>query len=170
LQYRKVHIIGAPGSGKTFISNQLEKLTNLKAYELDKVFWNQYEQTYVRTNEEERASQLDVILSSEYWIIEGVYYKWLGNAFDAADIIIILNPPVWLRHWRVTKRFLKRKFILGEFHKETLSSFLTLLRWNHKFDDDNMHRIIAYTAEYKSKVIFCRDCDDVKSKLKVDIQ
>jgi len=159
LKYRKIHIIGAPGSGKTYVASKLATLTNIKAHELDKVFWCQAEVAYVRSSEEERTTKLNDILTKEDWIVEGVYYKWLASAFDAADIIIVLNPSVLVRQWRITKRFLIRKFIQGEFQKETFSSFLTLFWWNQKFDSDNMQRILAFTAEHKTKVIFCNDCD-----------
>jgi len=161
LKYRKIHIIGAPGSGKTYVASKLATLTNIKAHELDKVFWCQAEVTYVRSSEEERTTKLNDILTKDDWIIEGVYYKWLASAFDAADIIIILNPSVFVRQWRITKRFFKRKFIDGDFRKETFASFLMLFWWNQKFDSDNMQRILAFTAQNKAKICFCSTGDDV---------
>ncbi|MDU0111706.1 hypothetical protein RT723_01495 [Psychrosphaera aquimarina] len=55
MQYRKIHIIGGPGSGKTYSSKKLQKETSLIAYDLDQVFWDQSENTYIRASEELRS-------------------------------------------------------------------------------------------------------------------
>lgn len=169
MQYHKIHIIGGPGSGKTYVAKKLEKLTHLNAYDLDKVFWDQSQNTYVRASEEVRSQKLKDILSGDDWIVEGVYYKWLASSFNDADIIVILNPSVLIRQWRILKRFLKRKFLLGQFRKETLASFIEMFWWNQKFDKDNMHRILAFTSSHKAKIVFCRHYDDVIRTLKINV-
>ncbi|WP_157443026.1 DNA topology modulation protein FlaR [Colwellia piezophila] len=165
MQYRKIHIIGGPGSGKTFSATKLQTLTTLNAYDLDKVFWEQNENAYVRSSEESRTEKLNQVLSQENWIIEGVYYKWLADSFRDADLIVILNPPVLLRQWRIFKRFLKRKFILGQFRKESLSSFMEMYWWNQKFDNDNMVRILDFLTEYNNKIIFCKNHNELWHKI-----
>lgn len=155
--YRKIHIIGGPGSGKTFSAKKLEKHLGLSAYDLDRVFWDQSQDSYIRASEELRDGKLAKILSNDSWVIEGVYYKWLAESFKCADIIIILNPSVYLRQWRIFKRFLYRKFILLEFKKETLSSFIEMFCWNQKFDSDNMVRIQSFISEYEHKIVFCKN-------------
>lgn len=162
MQYRKLHIIGGPGSGKTYSSNQLQKTTDLIAYDLDQVFWDQSKNTYIRASEELRAEKLDEILSGNSWIIEGVYYKWLEDSFHKADIIVILNPHVIIRQWRIFKRFLIRKFLLGDFRKETFSSFIELWNWNKKFDSDNMLRIENFISKHKDKVVYCKSYHDIR--------
>jgi adenylate kinase family enzyme len=157
VKYRKIHIIGGPGSGKTYCSSKLQKATNLIAYDLDQVFWDQSENSYVRASEELRSEKLNEILSRNSWIIEGVYYKWLEESFRKADIIVILNPPIITRQWRIFKRFIIRKFLLGCFRKETFASFVELWQWNRKFDGDNMVRIADFTSQYKDKIIYCKN-------------
>ena len=165
LQYRKIHIIGGPGSGKTFSSLKLQALTNMNAYDLDKIFWEQNENAYIRSSEEDRTGKLNQVLSQENWIVEGVYYKWLADSFRDADLIVILNPPVLLRQWRIFKRFLKRKFILGQFRKESLASFIEMYWWNQKFDNDNMVRILDFLTEYNNKIIFCKNYNELRHKI-----
>ena len=166
MQYRKIHIIGGPGSGKTYISNKLEKEIGITAHDLDSVFWDLSENTYIRASEELRTGKLSKILSKSSWIIEGVYYKWLEESFRNADIIVILNTPVITRQWRILKRFLVRKFLLGEYRKETFSNFIELWQWNKKFDNDNMVRICDVTSKYKEKVIYCEDYNEVMLSIK----
>ena len=137
----------------------------LTAYDLDQIFWEQNENAYVRASEELRAKKLGRVLSQENWIIEGVYYKWLSGAFYDADLIVVLNPPVLLRQWRIFKRLLKRKFVLGQFRKESLASFMEMFWWNQKFDNDNMIRILDFTAEHKNKIILCKNYNDLWHKI-----
>lgn len=155
MKYRKIHIIGGPGSGKTYSSIKLQQELNVVAYGLDHVFWDQSQDSYVRANEELRAKKLNAILSNDNWIVEGVYYKWLDESFQKADIIVILNPPLIKRQWRILKRFLIRKFLLGDFRKETFSSFIELWQWNKKFDADNMVRIANFISRHEAKIVYC---------------
>lgn len=155
MQHRKIHIIGGPGSGETYSARKLQQATNVTAYDLDQVFWDQSQHSYAQASEELRTEKLNTILEKDDWIIEGVYYKWLDKSFESADLIIILNPPLIKRQWRILKRFLVRKFLLGNFKKETLSSFIYMWRWNKKFDDDNMIRIARFIEKYKEKTIYC---------------
>lgn len=157
MRHRKIHIIGGPGSGKTYSSKKLHEETSLKPYDLDQIFWDQSDNSYIRASEGLRAEKLKEILSKDSWIIEGAYYKWLEESFRKADIIIILNPHVIIRQWRIFKRFIIRKFLLGDFHKETFSSFVELWQWNKKFDADNMIRIAEFTSKYKDKIIYCNN-------------
>ena len=161
LRYRKIHIVGGPGSGKTYCAKKLEKDTGLKAYDLDRVFWDQSQSTYVRASENLRDEKLRKILSNDSWIVEGVYYKWLSKSFDDADIIIILNPSVYLRQWRIFKRFMYRKFILWDFKKETLASFMEMFWWNQKFDKDNIIRIQSFISGCQQKIVFCKNYQEV---------
>lgn len=161
MKYRKIHIIGGPGSGKSYSSNKLQQATNLIAYDLDQVFWDQSANTYIRASDELRSENLNHILSENSWIIEGVYYKWLEESFRQADVIVILNPHVAIRQWRIFKRFMVRKFLLGDFRKETFSSFFELWQWNKNFDDDNMVRITGFTSKYKDKIVFCKNYQEM---------
>lgn len=165
MQYHRIHIIGGPGSGKTYISQKLQGFTSLTAFDLDEVFWDQSQNSYIRSSEESRAEKLNLILSKEKWIIEGVYYKWLDVSFKNADIIIILNPPLIKRQWRILKRFFIRKFFLGPYRKETFKNFKDLWRWNRNFDDDNMVRINEFISQHKEKIVYCSSYKEVVGAL-----
>jgi adenylate kinase family enzyme len=143
MQYRKIHIIGGPGSGKSYIARKLSTFYNIHAYDLDDIFWDRLTNAYgTKAREEDRNTALSEILNKESWIVEGVYYSWLSQAFKDADLIIMLTTPKWIRHWRISKRFIRRKIGLSTSKKETLSDFLELVKWNLRFDSDNRIRII----------------------------
>ncbi|MDN3685090.1 hypothetical protein QW180_21950 [Vibrio sinaloensis] len=64
----------------------------------------------MRASQEVRSAKLNEILAQSSWVIEGVYYKWLAPSFEDADVIIVLTTPLWKRQWRISKRFITRKF------------------------------------------------------------
>ena len=98
MQYRKIHIIGGPGSGKSYIARKLSTFYNIHAYDLDDIFWDRLTNAYgTKAREEDRNTALSEILNKESWIVEGVYYSWLSQAFkvfecrDVRDILRIIN-------------------------------------------------------------------------------
>lgn len=46
MQYTKVHIIGGPESGKSYLANLISNQTNIKNYNLDDIFWDNTSNTF----------------------------------------------------------------------------------------------------------------------------
>ena len=131
----RIHIIGGPGSGKSFVAGELSRRLGVPAYDLDDLFWDRSALRYgVRTEVAERDRRLAAIVAQDGWVIEGVYYGWLAPSFDAADIIIELSPPILVRHWRVIRRFALRKLGRSASKHESLVDLCRLLRWSHAYD------------------------------------
>ena len=73
----KIHIIGGPGSGKTFLADRLSRQYGIPHYDLDDLQWDNAANDYgTKRDPQERAALLDQILQRDDWIIEGVYYAW----------------------------------------------------------------------------------------------
>jgi adenylate kinase family enzyme len=162
MKYRKIHIIGGPGSGKSYIAKKLSILYNIKAYDLDDLFWERHANDYgTKARDEDRNNALNNILKLESWIVEGVYYRWVEQAFNDADLIIILTTPKWIRHFRISRRFIRRKLGIITSKKEKLRDFWDLVKWNHKFDTDNLIRIRNFISDHESKVVECKKNQDI---------
>lgn len=140
MQFKKIHIIGGPGSGKSYLANLISNETNIKSYNLDDIFWDNSSNTFgVKADKKKRDMNLQKVLLNDCWIIEGVYYEWLGESFDKADIIIVLKTNVFIRDWRIIKRFFKRKMgLIPCDKKETFKGLVELINWNHNYDKKNM--------------------------------
>lgn len=136
----KIHIIGGPGSGKTYLSDVIAKNFNIDRYDLDDIFWDNAVDAYgIKADEKKRDKDLLKILAGDSWVIEGVYYGWLYRSFQKADIIFVLKTNVFLRDWRIIKRFLMRKTgrqYAGK--KETLGQLVNLIKWNHSYDANQL--------------------------------
>ena len=162
MKNRKIHIIGGPGSGKSYIASKLSHLYDIKSYDLDDLFWDRLSNDYgTKARDEDRNNALDKILKEESWIIEGVYYRWVEQAFNDADLIIILTTPKWIRLLRISRRFIRRKLGIITSKKERLRDFWDLVKWNQKFDSDNLIRIRKFISEHESKIVECNKNQDI---------
>ncbi len=110
---------------------------------------------------EKRKKELSKILEKDSYIIEGVYYSWLKDSFKLSEIIIILNNSVFLRDYRLIKRFFKRKFNPVKSKEESLKNFLRLLRWNHKYDNNNLKKAVELIKNYNENNIICKSYSDI---------
>jgi adenylate kinase family enzyme len=69
---KRIHIIGGPGSGKTYAASQLSHRLGIPAYDLDDLFWDSTVQVYgIRAPDADRDARLDAIVNESRWIIEG---------------------------------------------------------------------------------------------------
>jgi hypothetical protein len=69
---QRIHIIGGPGSGKSYAARQLSRLLGIPAYDLDELFWDRAAPRYgVRATVAERDTRLVAITQEVTWVIEG---------------------------------------------------------------------------------------------------
>ena len=150
----KIHIIGGPGSGKTFLAEKLSKQLGIPHYDLDDLQWDNASNDYGKKRDpQERAAMLDKILKEDDWTIEGVYYAWCGKCFEDADKIYLLNVPRRTYRYRIIRRFIRRKLGVEKGKKETLKSLSALLKWADKFQRENLVEIKKILKNYPDKVI-----------------
>ena len=102
--FRKIIIIGCPGAGKSFLSNQLSHLVNIKAYHLDDLFW---EEDWQEKSLEEWTKIQEALVCRDEFIIDGNYIKSLAFRIEHSETIIYLNKGLLACLWGFTKRTLK---------------------------------------------------------------
>ena len=135
--YKRIHIIGSVGSGKTTLAKEISSQLHIPYYELDNVVWIRHKSGDIRRTEQEREAYLNSILQSDSWIIEGVHNEeWVNNCFHHADLIIFLDTKYSIRTYRIIKRFLKQKLRLEKAnYKPTLAIFFKMFKWNRYFEE-----------------------------------
>ncbi|MBZ9632933.1 DNA topology modulation protein FlaR [Clostridium sp. FP1] len=158
---KKIHIIGGPGSGKTYISQKISKNLHIERYDLDELFWDKSNSYDTKSDINKRNENLRMILSKESWIIEGVYYSWLQDSFIKSDIVFILKPKVLKRDWRIIKRFVKRKLGLLSSKRGSIKGLIDLIVWNHKYDKKNLIQAEAMIDKCNSNKVIVKNNVDI---------
>ena len=158
----KIHIIGCSGTGKTYFAKALSKKYNIPHFDLDDIQWDNNSDGYgVKMPTDKRDELLKQILNKDEWIIEGVYYAWVLESFEEADIIYVLDMPKYLYKSRIIIRFLKRKVGIEKGKKETLKSLYNLLKWTNKYQDKNLNEITKILKQYANKAVWISDSKEI---------
>ena len=112
MKYKKIRIVGASGSGKTYLGERLSQKLGIVHYPLDEVVYD-FSNTVKFDNKrsfEERNKIYKEIIKKNKWIIDGSYISWSQDSYTAADIIIYLHKPLVIRAKNNFKRFIARIF------------------------------------------------------------
>ena len=55
MRYQRIHVLGGPGSGKTYVAAKIAAALGIQAYDLDDLFWDSSAPTYsVKADQEKR--------------------------------------------------------------------------------------------------------------------
>jgi len=159
---QKIHIIGGVGSGKTYAARRIAEMLGIRAYDLDNIFWDNTDKSYnLKAIPEVRDQRLKEILLTESWIIEGVYFKWLSESFQKADLIILLMPHHTICTFRIISRFIKRKIgLIPSKKKETIQGLIELIKWNERYNKEDIKDIIKLLKPYNDKMKIFSNADE----------
>jgi adenylate kinase family enzyme len=155
---RKIFIIGIVASGKTTLAKRLSKQLNIPWYELDSIVHHQTgEGRYKRTPEEQQAVIGDIDRSGGGWIFEGVDRSSYRCLYEMADTIIVLDPPLWKRRYRIFARYVKQQ--LGIEHcsyKSDMKMLRMMYRWTRDFER-RRPEFEARLQPYEGKIVRLSD-------------
>lgn len=164
----KIHIIGGPGSGKTWLAQHLSTKFNAPTFDLDDIFWDRRANHYgIKASPKERDSELLTILKRDSWIIEGVYYSWLMKSFKVSDLIVVLQTAMLLRDLRIIRRFIIRKLGIIRSKKESVDDFWRLIKWNHNYDENNLRPALDFISDFKEKTVVYETYDQILEEIAI---
>ncbi|MCC7574586.1 hypothetical protein KO361_03255 [Candidatus Woesearchaeota archaeon] len=167
--FKKIHIVGGPGSGKTTLSLTLSKEFGLPVFDLDNFYWKSDDYSF---KEKEdlivRDNNLKKVLSKKKWITEGVYFNWAWHCFEKAEVIIFLEPGFLVSSFRIIKRFFMCKLGFEKRKKKELwINLFRLLVWNKIYTFKHIPLLKEKIKSLNKKVIYVKTSKtDVVSLLK----
>jgi adenylate kinase family enzyme len=123
LKYKRINVIGCPGSGKSSTVKYIHSKTNYPIIDLDEVF---YSEKCKRLNDYDSHSIMDSLLEMDRFIIDGTYTSTFEKRLEFIDLVILVDTN-WLKSFfRFFKRLLfSRNLKCGE--RLTRKTLLLLL-------------------------------------------
>lgn len=104
--YKKIAIVGAPGTGKTTLADKLSEKLNIEATHIDGL--HHLENWKIRDKSERDKMILDIVAKDE-WIIDGTYSSTLKERFEKSDLIIWLDFSTFAEIKGIMERYIKNK-------------------------------------------------------------
>lgn len=145
--WRRVHIIGGPGSGKTTLAKKLGEYFQAPVYELDKIAFEGPD--FAPRPLDLRLAEVEEIASQPAWITEGMWLGWTDELLRNCDVIIWLDYLSWfVAAKRIIIRFARnglreaksqsglRKFTRIQDYKRNLMQLIGVLRSSRMYYHD----------------------------------
>ena len=131
----KIYIVGIVASGKTTLAKKLSKEMNVPYHELDCIVHVKTNNGRYKRTPKEQVEELKRIDSLGDWIIEGTYRESCKCLLDMADKIIFLDPPLWLRKYRILTRYIKQQLHIEPCHYKSDFDMLKMMyKWTNDFE------------------------------------
>jgi len=153
----RILVIGAPASGKTYFAKNLARNIGISSTSMDDLYWNE---GWKRPNLEDFHKKLQNFLHQKKWILDGNFFHIaFQDRLDAADTVIWLHCPLYLRTYRYATRELMRSLKLNQqglpekISKGGAFSFGFLWRKVINFDRNIANPMREKISQRKKKVI-----------------
>lgn len=101
---RRIVIVGSYGAGKTTLALALGEASGIPVHHLDRTRWLP---NWVQRPREEWLDDLDRVLDTDEWIVEGNFEATLERRLRACEAAIFLDFPLRISAWRLIRRRLR---------------------------------------------------------------
>lgn len=168
----RIYIVGAVGSGKTTFGKRLSAKTGFPFCELDGIVYKPDKNSEIgnkKRSVEERDVLFGSVVRQKDWIIEDAGRSYFEEGFQRADFILLLEPPVRIRNYRILKRWIKQNLHLETcLYKPTWIMLKCMFRWSKNYESgaDNIKKRLL---PYRDKIVILRSNKDIRSYLKAGI-
>ena len=98
---KRILILGAPGSGKSYWGEWLHRKLGHSLISLDHYYWKP---NWQPADLESFANVCSELAQGDCWIMEGNFGSTFEGRWARADLVIYLDPSPWLSFWRQVLR------------------------------------------------------------------
>lgn len=126
LNYKRILIFGASGSGKNWFGDRLSDKSGIKFYDTDDIAWKK--KFTVERGRKDKLRMLKEIVRKKSWVIATGATSYIGDAVERADLIIVLKSNIVREGYRMFSRYVKGRFkgksdTLGPFFKNVYENY-----------------------------------------------
>ena len=158
---KKVVVIGCPGSGKSWFSRELHKMTALPLFHLDMMYWNEDKTIVAKSLFLERLSSA---MQGEKWIIDGNYSSTMEMRIAACDTVFFLDYSLEQCLDGIRERRGKRRDDIPWIETEDDLEFTEFIK---SFGDKQRPRILELFGKYPDKrIVIFKTREEAKRFLK----
>lgn len=153
----RILIIGCCGTGKTHLSKEIEKETNLPLFHLDKIYWKP---NWTKPEPQEWENKVRKLINKDKWIIDGNYISTFDLRLRRADTVVLLDFPRIYPLFRILKRFIQSKLFPSK--REYLAKGcppkidLDLLKYIWSFNKKMRPRIYEKLEGFEGEIVIQR--------------
>lgn len=163
----KVYITGSVASGKSTLAKELRKTLSIPSYELDLIV---HPTSEIRNNTLKQKKIISEIDTQNRWIFEGTNRNTYDYLFDMADLIVLLEPPLFIRTIRILTRYIKQKLKIEQTSYNPNFKMLTnMYKWLIGYQKTRKKIITGLNKKYSNKLYIIKNKHD-KEKLLTSIQ
>lgn len=156
---RRIHILGASGSGTTTLAQEISKKFNFKHFDTDDFYWIKTNPPFTQKREiEKRISYLsDALQSADKWVLSGSLCSWGDDFVPFFDLVVYLWIPHEIRMSRLTAReaqrygadSIKSGGLMYESHRE-------FMEWASNYDSGGINMRSKQRHESWLKTMQCK--------------
>lgn len=103
--YRRIVILGMPGSGKSTPCMKIGKALQIPTYHLDRYAWEEGELVPA----EVLQRHVTEIVNTDAWVMDSTYERTLDERLARADLLVWLSDSRWRCILRVIRRYVLSK-------------------------------------------------------------
>ncbi|MFC9601636.1 AAA family ATPase [Peribacillus butanolivorans] len=151
---KKIHIIGASGSGTTTLGKALSNSISTVHFDTDDYYWLHKFSEKREVNERKQILRKD-LLTYDDWILSGSLCGWGDEFISYFDLVIFLWIPKNIRIERLQQREAQRygkEILVGGSHFDQYNNFL---EWASLYDEAGMEVRSKYSHEQWMSGLTC---------------
>ncbi len=145
---QKIIVIGCPGSGKSYFSKELHKITSIPLFHLDMMFWNADRTT---VDKETFLNRLYSVLNKPQWIIDGNYGSTMELRLKSCDTVFFLDYTLEVCLNGIEERKGKQRSNIPWIETETDEEFLEFIK---NYNRENRPKVIELLGKYPDKKVY----------------
>lgn len=147
--YKRIVVVGNNGSGKSYLSRELAKITGLPLTHLDAVYWKP---NWEQPTRDEWIQLQSKLTSNNKWIMDGNHTSTMDIRFRKADLIIFINEKRFMCLLNVLRRSRTKRADMPDYLKDRFDlNYFKFLKGLWNFSKSRELNILNLIKKYPNK-------------------